>query len=213
MARLHAEGKHDELIKVYRNATQLISVIAVSAAITIAFCAEPLLYAWTGDYELGKEAAPILQLYAIGNGFLAVAAFPYYLQYALGNLRFHLIGNALMVVVLIPSIIAAATYYGGVGAGYVWVGMNGIFLLVWVGYVHHKLVPGLHKDWFLKDILIISMPVALVLGVISIVDVNILSRRSALVYVIGQSTIALMLGVSMSPYIRNTLAAKRASNR
>ena len=49
MARLHAEGKHEELLTVYRNATQLVSIIAGSAAITLAFCAEPLLFAWTGD--------------------------------------------------------------------------------------------------------------------------------------------------------------------
>lgn len=212
MARLHAEGKHDQLIQVYRNATQLVSVIAGSAAITIAFCAEPLLYAWTGNRELAGQAAPILRLYAIGNGFLAVAAFPYYLQYALGNLRYHLIGNLAMVMVLIPVIIVAATVYGGVGAGYVWLTLNGLFLVVWVGYVHHKLVPGLHQSWILRDILNISGPVALVLGMISLIDVDVVARPSALAYVVGISFVALMLGVFVSPYMRGILAKKWASD-
>lgn len=152
LARLNAEGKRDEMIQTYRNATQLVSVVAGSAAIVIAFNAELLLFAWTGDQELASQAAPILRLYAIGNGFLAVGAFPYYLQYALGNLRYHLIGNAVMVVVLIPGIIAAATYYGGVGAGWVWLGVNGLYLLAWVGFVHGRLVPGLHLGWLLRDV-------------------------------------------------------------
>lgn len=213
MARLHAEGRQNELIQVYRNATQLVSVIAGSAAITIAFCAEPLLYAWTGNRELAVQTAPILRLYSIGNGFLAVAAFPYYLQYALGNLRYHLIGNAVMVVVLIPAIITAATYYGGVGAGYVWLCLNGMFLVFWVGYIHHKLVPGLHQDWFIKDILSISVPVALVLGMISLIGVNVVARQSALAYVIGISAVALVSGVIVSPYMRGFLANKWASNK
>ncbi|WP_249122752.1 oligosaccharide flippase family protein [Pseudoalteromonas sp. M8] len=115
MARLHAENKNDELFKVYRNSTQLVSIVAGSAAIVIAVCAEPLLYLWTGNQELVENSAPILQLYAIGNGLLALSAFPYYLQYALGNLRYHLIGNALMVMILIPLVIYAAKHFGGVG--------------------------------------------------------------------------------------------------
>lgn len=212
MTRLHAEGKQHELILVYRNATQLVSAIGGSAAITIAFCAEPLLYAWSGDLDLAEQASPILRLYAIGNGFLAVAAFPYYLQYALGNLRYHLIGNALMAIVLIPAIIVAATYYGGVGAGYVWLGLNGIFLGIWIGYVHHRLVPGLHKDWFVKDILSICAPVAMVLSVISSMEVNFVTRQSALAYVAGLSAVALILGVIVSSYMRGILAKKWAGD-
>lgn len=153
MARLHAEGKHDEMIQVYRNATQLVSVVAGSASLTIAFFAEPLLYAWTGDKEIASNAAPILTLYALGNGVLAVSAFPYYLQYALGNLRYHLIGNLVTVITLIPAIIWAASEYGGVGAGWAWLGINSLYLLLWVGYVHHKLQPGVHVGWLVKDIL------------------------------------------------------------
>lgn len=158
MARLHAEGKRDEMIKVYRDATQLVSVIAGSAAITIAACAEPLLSSWTGDHRLSDQAAPILRLYAIGNGLLALAAFPYYLQYARGDLRYHLVGNVIMIFMLAPAMIAAATYYGGVGAGYAWVVINGLFLLTWVAYVHHKLEPGLHSAWMTKDFLLICLP-------------------------------------------------------
>lgn len=39
MARLHAEGRNNEMIAVYRNSTQLVSVIAGSAAITLVCCA------------------------------------------------------------------------------------------------------------------------------------------------------------------------------
>lgn len=164
MARLHAEGKHDEMIQVYRNATQLVSVVAGSASLTIAFFAEPLLYAWTGDKEIASNAAPILTLYALGNGVLAVSAFPYYLQYALGNLRYHLIGNLVIVVTLIPAIIWAASEYGGVGAGWAWLGINSLYLLLWVGFVHKKLEPGLHVNWLFDDVVRIYLPAVVILA-------------------------------------------------
>lgn len=157
MTKLEAENDHDGLIRVYRQATQLVTVIAGAASITAAFYAEPLLWAWTGNKLLAHQAAPILVLYAIGNGILAVSAFPYYLQYAKGNLRLHLIGNAMFVVLLIPSIIWAASQYGGVGAGYVWLVMNVIYFVAWVPLVHSRFEPGLNKLWFARDVLVICL--------------------------------------------------------
>lgn len=212
MARLHTEGQREELIRVYRNATQLVTVIAGSSAITIAFYAELLLYAWTGNYELATQAAPILRLYVLGNGCLALAAFPYYLQYALGNLKYHLIGNLITVVVLIPGIIFAASYYGGVGAGYVWLGLNSVFLLLWVGYVHRKLVPGLHKEWLLKDILYIASPAIFTLCIFAEVEPDLLDRDQALAYVITSSVVVVIISSLMSTYARTLLLKRRCPN-
>lgn len=183
MTRLHAEGKSEDLIRVYRTATQLICIIAGSVSITLACCAEQLLFAWTGDSRLAMEVAPILRLYALGNGILAVAAFPYYLQYAKGNLRYHLIGNAGMVTILIPSIIYIANYFGGVGAGYVWLTTNFLFFLLWVAYTHHKLEPGLHIRWFVDDVLKIILPVVIFSSFLLIFDVRLIDRLDSLIYV------------------------------
>ena len=162
MSKMEAEGDHAGLIRVYRQATQLVAVLAGSVAITVAFCAEPLLWAWTGDKSLAHQAAPVLILYALGNGILAVAAFPYYLQYAKGDLRLHLIGNAVFVVLLIPAIIWAANKYGGVGAGYVWFGMNFLSFVAWLPLVHRKFEPGLNLKWYGKDILVIVIPLVII---------------------------------------------------
>jgi len=153
MTKMEAEGDQEGLIRVYRQATQLVVVLAGSAAITIAFCAEPLLWAWTGDRELAQRAAPVLTLYALGNGVLAVSAFPYYLQYAKGDLRLHLIGNALFVVLLLPLIIWGASSYGAMGAGYVWLGMNLLTFVAWLPFVHRKFVLGLNFKWYGIDVL------------------------------------------------------------
>lgn len=161
MARLHAEGRHEDLIKIYRDATKLVCTVGVSAAITLASCAEPIIFAWTGDMEISDKAAPIMRLYAIGNGFLVVAAFSFYLQYAKGNLRYHLIGNSAMAIGLIPAITIAAMNYGAIGAGYVWLVMNALFFVCWVAYTHGKLVPDLHTTWIKTDVIIIVLPAIL----------------------------------------------------
>jgi O-antigen/teichoic acid export membrane protein len=167
MAKLHAENKDAELIKVYRRATQWVSLIAGAAAVVVAMYPHQLLYVWTGDWMLADKASGILRLYAIGNGLLAVGAFPYYLQYAIGNLRYHLIGNAVLVVLLVPTVLFVAYHFGAIGAGYVWLGMNACYLLGWVSFVHHRLRPGLAIIWFSRDVLAICAA-SVVVGLVSL---------------------------------------------
>ncbi|TMO99297.1 polysaccharide biosynthesis protein [Pseudoalteromonas sp. S3260] len=208
MARLHVEGKHDELIAVYRISTQLVSVIAGTAAITIAFFAEILLYTWTGDKEITESTSPILRLYALGYGVLVVAAFPYYLQYALGNLRYHLIGNVFMVITLIPMIVFAAIHYGGVGAGYAWLGVNSLYLIIWVGYVHKKLQPGLHLKWLVRDCLLIYCPVTILLSITLIVPIESTSRWFNLVCLIVISFAAIATALLSASVFRKKIFYK-----
>lgn len=159
MARLHAEGKHSELINVYRNATQLVAVVAAPAALVLAVFAKQALWAWTGDVTLVEKAAPVLTLYAAGYGILAISTFPYFLQYATGNLKLHFIGSALMAILLVPLLIWAAMNYGMTGAGWAWLISNSVYFMVWVPLVHMRLVKGLHSTWLITDIGIICIPV------------------------------------------------------
>ena len=152
MTRLHAEGQHDALIALYRQATQLVTVTAIPAALVLIFFAPQVLWAWTGDAALVQHAAPALRLYTIGYAFLAVGAFPYYLQYAKGNLRLHLIGNALFLLLLIPSVIWAASHHGMTGAGWAWLVSSAVYFLLWTPLVHRKFAPGAHTSWLLGDI-------------------------------------------------------------
>lgn len=153
MTRLQAEGQHDALIAVYRQATQLVTITAIPAALVLIFFAPQVLWAWTGDAALVQRAAPALRLYAIGYAILAVGAFPYYLQYAKGNLRLHLIGNVLFVLLLIPSVVWAATHYGMTGAGWAWLISNAVYFLAWTPLVHRRFAPSLHTRWLGRDVL------------------------------------------------------------
>jgi O-antigen/teichoic acid export membrane protein len=152
LSKLSAEANEAGLISLYRSATQLMSVIAIPAALVLAFFAEQVLWAWTGDTEIARKAAPALTLYALGNGILVLGAFPYYLQFAKGDLKLHLIGHAFFVVLLIPALVWATWQYGVIGAGYAWLGANAAYFLLWVPKIHGRFVKGLHVQWLLQDI-------------------------------------------------------------
>ena len=210
LMRLHAEGNHTEIVRLYHRFAQLVSVVAVSLMVTLACSAEALLFAWTGDSELTRVAAPILRLYAIGNGLLAISAFPFYLQYARGNLRYHLMGNIGLIVLLIPSIVFAALRAGGVGVGWVWVGMNVLTLFGWVAFVHGRVEPGLHTEWIRRNVLTIMVPTALVGVAIAVVHhAELVNRWAAMIDVILISAACIVTACLASIDIRRHLLGSR----
>ncbi|WEI03017.1 hypothetical protein PYR78_12470 [Acinetobacter johnsonii] len=142
------EKKYEELKAVYLGATEFVTVVVVTAGVVLAVLAKPVLYVWTGDVTLSENAAPILQLYALGNAILTLGAFPYYLQYAKGNLHLHFFGNLITAFLLIPTIIWSAKNYGAIGAGWAWVLIQLTYLLLWVSYVHKKIEPNVNLQWF-----------------------------------------------------------------
>jgi O-antigen/teichoic acid export membrane protein len=207
LAKLAAEGDEVGMIRLYRNATQLVGVIAIPAALMLAFFAEQVLWAWTGSVDIALKASPVLTLYALGNGILALGAFPYYLQFAKGDLRLHMIGNAVFVLVLIPALIWATEKYGGEGAGYVWLGLNIFLFVAWSPIVHHKFAPGLNLKWYKEDVLVILIPTLAVGFCFSLSDFNHLSssRLMQFIKIILIGLVLLMTSIVASSVVREKL--------
>lgn len=161
LTRLYAQGNIAGLNRLYRNATQLVMVITLPIVLVLAFFPAQVLTAWTGKVDVAANAAPILTLYAVGNGILALAAFPYFLQVAHGELRLHLIGNVLFVLLFVPLLLLAVTRFGVIGAGYAWIAANLLPFVAWLPIVHHRYFKGQHFDWLVKDIgVIVLLPTA-----------------------------------------------------
>jgi len=158
MSGLVAQGDEKGVLALYRETTQLVGVLVVPATLLLGLFAQQVAWAWTGDVELSRRVAPILALYATGNGAVALGAFPYYLQFAKGNLRLHLWGNVLLITLLVPALIWGTMRYGAIGAGTVWAVVNALFFLSWTPLVHHRFAAGLHLQWLWRDICAIFLP-------------------------------------------------------
>jgi O-antigen/teichoic acid export membrane protein len=166
LTKLSAQGDEAGLVCLYRDATQLMAVIAMPIVILLAFFPAQVLGAWTGNPELAANAAPVLTLYALGNGVLTLAAFPYYLQVAKGDLSLHLVGNLLFVLLFVPLLLLAVTRLGMIGAGYAWVVANSLPFLAWLPIVHRRFLKGLHLTWLVRDIGLIVVPPTIVATVL-----------------------------------------------
>ncbi len=207
MAKLEAEGKHDEMIRIYRGSTQLVTIIAGSVAIMLATFAEPILYVWTGNRDIAEVAAPVMQLYAIGYGILAVGAFPYYLQYAKGKLKLHIVGSVLFVVILLPILFWATREYGMLGAGYAWLFVNLLYFLTWTFVVHHTYARGIHTAWLLKDVIaLIALPTIMAYALSGFMIPG--TRLMMLGEILGVGGIIVLLALFSSTSVREKVLTK-----
>lgn len=148
MAFLYSENNVEKMRQVYLNATQIVTVFIVTTGLFLFFFAEPILYVWSNDSTISEKSSKILRLYALGNVFLVLSAFPYYLQYAKGDMKYHLWGNILSLSILLPTIIYVAYQYGAIGVGMVWLMTHLCFLCFWVSFVHKKIESNINMAWF-----------------------------------------------------------------
>ena len=208
ITKMSAEGDVNGLILLYRQATQLMGIVAIPSALVLAFFAEQVLWAWTGDQEILSKGPPILALYALGNGILSLAAFPYYLQFAKGDLKLHLIGSSLFVVLLIPALLWATGEYGMAGAGYAWIATNALYFIFWVPIVHRHFVKGLHTQWLIKDVSMILI-VSLVAASIAHVFVKWPPGRLQMALTVSGVGLAILITAATgSSFVRQTLICK-----
>ncbi len=152
MTKLTAQGDMPGMELVYHKATQLLSIITIPATLVLAFFAEPVLWMWTGDREIAEIAAPVLMLYAIGNGLSAIASVAYCLQYSHGNLRLHVVETLLFVVLFLPALMLSVGEFGLDGAGYAWAGTMAVFFVFWLPIIHRRFLKSTHFNWLVLDI-------------------------------------------------------------
>jgi O-antigen/teichoic acid export membrane protein len=182
LAVLEAQGRGDEIISLYREATRLASVIAGAAALTLVFLVEPVLYAWTGMSEHPDGLVSTVILYSIGNACLNFSSFAYCLQYAKGHVRYHVLGNLWLLLLLVPLLVTLTRKFGIVGAGLAWASVNVLYLVAWVGYTHARLAPGLNARWLLFDIVVVLVPAAIVGVALHYFAAEIQGRGDSLAY-------------------------------
>lgn len=168
MTMLYSQGKEKEMFFIYRQSSQVITLISFSIAIVIGLFAEILLFAWTGDIEAAVWGAEVLIWFALGNGVLAISGFQYMLQNVYGQMRLHVIGSTISVAIQLPIIYMAASNFGAIGAGIAWFCLRLIWFLFWTPIVHNKFSPGFHFKWLFKDIL----PIIITLTVITLIFKN-----------------------------------------
>ncbi len=140
------------LIAIYHQAAQIISVLTVPAALILVFFGERLLTLWTGNQVLAHKAAPVMALLAIGTMLNSLMHIPYMLTLAYGWTGFAVRQNTVAVILLVPAILWVAPRYGAIGAAWIWIILNGGYVLIGIHFMHTRLLPKEKWRWYGKDV-------------------------------------------------------------
>jgi len=200
MTYLLSQGKEKDMLTLYRKSTQLMAVIMLPLTGMVAVFSTELLFAWTGDKRAAEWAGPILFWFALGNGILAISAFQYYLQFAHGKLRMHVIYNSISASIQIPVMIYVAFEYGAMGVAITWFILRLISFIIWTPIVHYKFAPGIHWPWLFKDVAPIFVSTAAALLLIEGFDIGFggMTRMEIFMVLISIGMMVLMVNMLVS---------------
>lgn len=149
------------LKEIYHHSCQLMSVVILPVSIVIALFSREILFLWTGNATTVEYTHLNLSLLVIGTALNGLMHLPYALQLAHGWTRLAFYLNLVLVLILTPSIILMAWWYGAVGAASIWVIFNGGLVLVGIQLMHHRLLRGEQWRWYFEDV---GLPLAVSLG-------------------------------------------------
>lgn len=209
LANIAAKKEMNTLSSTYRQGIQMVSVIATPIVLIIVLYPKQLLMVWCNDTLITNSVFFTLFLYAIGNWFMVLASFPYYLQFALGNLKLHFIGNCIFLFIYIPELIWATKKFGSNGAGYSWLFSNMIFFFVWVPIVHRFILNKYTIKYFYIDVFK-PIFITFVLAILSrfLFDFylfEIANRIYILVFLLVVFLMLILVSVLMLPFLRYAL--------
>ena len=153
LCELHAQDEQIALAEAYHQGSQLVSVVAGSAAIVLVLFSETLLRLWTQNPELAVRTAPLLSLLALGNMLNGLMHMPYMTQLAHGWTSLTVRINIIAVIIIVPAILWATTRYGAEGAAWVWVVLNAGYLLLGIHFMYRRILTREKWRWYGQDVL------------------------------------------------------------
>jgi O-antigen/teichoic acid export membrane protein len=191
-------NKKDEMLSLYHKGTKIVSILVMSVVTVISLFSYELLYAWTGNKEAAEWSEQILVWYVIGSGILAIGAFQYYLQYAYGELKYHIRINTIFPIIALPIIFFSVESYGALGASIAWFSIQLVSFIFWPAFIHNKFAKGHHKDWLFKDIFPSVLMSSIFVVVINTINPDLLSYgRLGIFLVLGVVGMVLLLSCAL----------------
>jgi O-antigen/teichoic acid export membrane protein len=197
-----ALGDVEGLKQLYHRSCQLMSVIILPVAIFVALFAREILMVWTQNSVTVANTHFLVSLLIIGTALNGLMNLPYALQLAHGWTSLAFYTNVISVVVLIPLLVVATSYYGAVGAAAVWIALNSGYVLIQLQIMHRRLLKGEQWRWYFEDVGLPMVATLSVIGMGRLLIHNLISLPIVLVSLMIVFALALTSAALATPQIR-----------
>jgi O-antigen/teichoic acid export membrane protein len=154
MVEFVTQGDEKGLITLYHAGSQVVTAVTSPLMALFAFFAEGIIVVWSGDANLAEQVAPLLSVLAVGTFLNGLMQVPYHLQLAHGWTGLSVKVNVIAVLLLIPAMLWIVPRFGAIGAAWIWVILNGGYVLCAVQFMHRRLIPQEKWRWYVGDVLL-----------------------------------------------------------
>lgn len=188
----------------YRLGVQLMALVVMPLAITIAVFAYDISVLWTGGASYAPDVAALLAPLIIGVGLISLMDVPMALQWAIGASRLIFLTKLAGMLVLLTAI-AYLSYFHGIAAGaWSWPVVNGLALVLTVPIVHRH---AFHSAqwWYLRDLMTPLLAVAAVVLCWHFAESEDASLVERAVYLVLAAASASVMAVISTPVGRDLL--------
>jgi O-antigen/teichoic acid export membrane protein len=213
-SQLIAADDEANLRALYHSSAQLLSVLLIPTALTLALFAPEILSLWLRDPTVVQNVHLLVSLLVIGTALNGLATVPYALQIAAGWTKLPLYQNMVAVMVLLPCLFWATNHYGAIGAAWIWIAVNGGYVMIGIQVMHTRLLRSEKWYWYTRDV---GLPLAGTVGIALAARSLFPTDAPSLLTVGGLASVALLLLMSacmLTPltiqWIRTRLNTKRA---
>jgi O-antigen/teichoic acid export membrane protein len=147
------DDKAHELVALYHQGSQLISLLVFPAAMTLALFAPEILQMWLQNEQVARSAAPIASVLILGSALNAALGIPYEMTVARGWAMYGFYQNLVSAIVVVPLMLALVWGQGALGAAVAWLVLNIGYLAVAAPIMARKTLPkGELSVWYKRDI-------------------------------------------------------------
>jgi O-antigen/teichoic acid export membrane protein len=152
LVRLATEQNESKFAELYHQSSQMMSLLVFPAAITVAFFAKPLIFAWTGNEHIADNTATIVALLIVGNAFLCTGTLPYAAQLAHGWTSLAFWTNFSYLPATIVMLVLLTNKFGGEGAAAVWLMITGSYFVTQIPLMYRKILRYQARRWYINDV-------------------------------------------------------------
>jgi O-antigen/teichoic acid export membrane protein len=158
-----ASGDANRLIATYRKACQTMAVIVLPFAAVMICHAHALVFAWSGDALLAERSAALAAVFVAAYTLNSLVHVPAALALSHGWSGWAMISNLLACVLVVPGVFIGLAYFGAIGAALANLGLNVLYFVVAVWFLHRRYLVGQWRTWFFADSMV-PMVVAFAIG-------------------------------------------------
>ena len=200
-----ASGDANRLIATYRKACQTMAVVVLPLAAVMICHVHALIYAWSGDPLLAERSATLAAVFVAAYALNSMVHVPAALALSHGWPGWAMISNLLAVVLVVPGVFIGLAYLGAVGAALANLGLNLLYFLVAVWFLHRRYLVGQWHAWLWGDSLVPMALAFAVAGALMLWDGAGAGRLATAAFLVGAwAVVALVVALSL-PFPRQML--------